>query len=111
VTAFEVEVRCDGGTTVVALRGELDIAGGPTLVAAVDPLADGPRSTPVELDCTELAFLDPSGLAALVRAGRRLDRGPLRLRSVRPNVLLVLEVAGIRHAFAVVDEEGRPLPW
>ncbi len=63
---FTVEtVRSDSGTVICA-SGELDIATVDALQAALD---DGARlGDPIELDMTEVTFIDSSGLRTLIVA-------------------------------------------
>ena len=64
--ALEVtEVREDGRVRV-RLRGELDLAGAPTVAERLQRLRERRESTLVDLD--ELAFIDVSGLRALLMA-------------------------------------------
>lgn len=59
------DVQGDGGRHTLLLRGELDMAGVPSLEAAIDRVcADGTRS--VTVDLRELSFIDSTGLAAIV---------------------------------------------
>ena len=84
-------VQHDGATTVF-LHGELDMATVPDLegeLKGVEGL--------VCFDCTELSFVDSSGLAVFSRADRN---GGARLRNVKPNVRRVLEVVALEHLVA-----------
>jgi anti-sigma B factor antagonist len=60
-----IEVR-DAGRVRVRLRGELDLAGAPTLSERLRGLHE--RGEPVLLDLDELEFIDMSGLRALLAA-------------------------------------------
>ena len=64
-----VETSRDGTTLVVSVRGEVDIATAPLLRAVLEGL---PQSRPrrVEVDLSEVTFLDSQGITCLV-AGRR----------------------------------------
>ena len=79
---FQATVRWEAGEVIVAVAGELDIAGLPALDAVLAQLYDAePRS--VSLDTTELTFLDPGGLSGLLemRAILRGKGGDLTIRS------------------------------
>jgi anti-anti-sigma factor len=76
-----------GRESVFRLRGELDIATAPILEQAVAG-AEGP----ITLDCSELQFIDSSGLHVLVRLNRN---GGLTLRNVAPNMRHILELTGL----------------
>jgi len=62
---FQIHSRAEGGATVLALSGELDLAGAPeldTALAAARAAGGG-----LTLDLSDLEFIDSSGLGALVR--------------------------------------------
>ena len=73
------------------LVGELDLSTVPELRRVLAPeLAEGAR---VVLDCSELTFIDSSGVMALIDATRVLGpRGRIVVKSPRP---LVRRVAGV----------------
>ena len=62
---FQITSRDEGGTTVLALSGELDLAGAPALDAALAAAREAGGGLTVDL--TELEFIDSSGLGTLVR--------------------------------------------
>ncbi|MBE2315566.1 STAS domain-containing protein [Solirubrobacter sp. CPCC 204708] len=62
---FKIETREQAGGLVLALSGELDLAGAPELTAALNEAQSGGRA--LTLDLSELEFIDSSGLGALVR--------------------------------------------
>ena len=82
----------DGGGVTVAFGGELDIAGVAELEQALaSVLARDPQ--PLQLDLSELAFLDSSGVAVLVRLANHF--GSVRTRSATGPVRRVIEVLGL----------------
>jgi anti-sigma B factor antagonist len=62
---FKIEPREADGALVLALSGELDLAGAPELTEALDAAKASGR--PLTVDLRELEFIDSSGLGALVR--------------------------------------------
>jgi anti-anti-sigma factor len=66
-----IELR-DAGRVRVLLRGELDLAGAPTVSNALQRLREG--GEPVLLDLDELEFIDVSGLRVLVAAAQEASR-------------------------------------
>lgn len=66
-----IEVR-DAGRVRVRLRGELDLAGAPTISERLRRLRE--RGEPVLLDLDELEFIDVSGLRVLVAASEEASR-------------------------------------
>jgi len=63
-SAITTTVRYDGGVAVVAVRGDLDPATAPLLVASVDAMVrKGQRH--VVVDLSDVTFIDGAGLAGL----------------------------------------------
>jgi anti-sigma B factor antagonist len=90
-----------GGHVVVALRGELDIAGAAGVAAALAAVAA--RKPGIVVDLAGLEFIDSSGVAALAR-GRRHARhagGDLLLATPRQQVLRVLTLTRLIDVFPV----------
>jgi anti-sigma B factor antagonist len=98
-----------GDHVVIALRGELDIAGAAGVAAALAAVAA--RKPEIVVDLAGLEFIDSSGVAALVR-GRQHARhagGDLLLGAPRQQVLRVLTLTRLIDAFPVqasVEEAG-----
>ncbi|HST63977.1 MAG TPA: STAS domain-containing protein [Mycobacteriales bacterium] len=88
-------VRADGQETV-RVRGELDIATAPLLRAALEGVY-ARRPVRVEVDLSEVTFLDASSLAGLIAARRRLaaQRAVLVLVDPSPIVRRVLDITGL----------------
>jgi anti-sigma B factor antagonist len=97
---FSVDLSASeyGGHVVVALRGELDIAG-----AAAAPATVAARKPEIVVDLAGLEFIDSSGVAALAR-GRQHARhagGDVLLAAPRQQVLRVLALTRLIDAFPV----------
>jgi anti-anti-sigma factor len=75
---FDVVTAEDDGAVVLRLSGELDLVSEPILAAAL-ARTDG---RPVRIELEELAFMDSTGLRALLSAAREVQglelRGPLQ---------------------------------
>lgn len=86
--------RGPDGRTRLHVAGELDAHTAPEFADAFDDVADGAA---VELDLTDVSFLDSSGLAALLEARRRLDSagGSLVVTAASPAVARLLELTGV----------------
>jgi anti-anti-sigma factor len=82
---FRVTLKHTGGTQVVAVFGELDVATVPELERILDPLAGR-----VVIDCSSLRFMDAAAIGTLVRASHRV--ASLRLVNADPVVRKTLEV-------------------
>jgi anti-sigma B factor antagonist len=101
---LRVEVRSDGGATVLALGGELDLASSPMLEAELKRVgAQNPELLIVDL--RELAFMDSTGLSALVRAYHRAREAGGRFGLVNgpPQIQRLLSLTGIGDRIAVVE--------
>src|SRR5688572_28962397 len=67
---LKTEVRRLDGTVVVAVHGDVDLASAPELWATVEgAVSAGDR---LVLDVSNVAFIDSSGLAVLIRASQIL---------------------------------------
>jgi anti-anti-sigma factor len=75
---FDVAVEDDGSAVLLRLSGELDLVSEPMFQSAL-ARADG---RPIRIDLAELAFMDSTGLRALLSAAREIPdlelRGPLQ---------------------------------
>jgi anti-sigma B factor antagonist len=103
VFMFSVDLSTSeyGGHVVVALRGELDIAGAAGVAAALAAVAA--RKPGIVVDLAGLEFIDSSGVAALAR-GREHARhagGDLLLAAPRQQVLRVLTLTRLIDVFPV----------
>ncbi|SDN49266.1 anti-sigma B factor antagonist [Streptomyces sp. cf386] len=104
-----LSVRVVAGTTVVELRGEIDLLAAPALAARLDSLTAG-TCPDLVLDLRSVSFIDCTGLGVLCRARNRvLDRrGRLRLVSHNACFLRVLRITGLAGVFEV--NPGLPTP-
>ncbi|MEO5724037.1 MAG: STAS domain-containing protein [Ilumatobacteraceae bacterium] len=85
---------------VIVVIGEIDLAGGSILEAAV---AEHESERPVVLDLEAVAFVDSSGLRSLLGMRRRAsERGTLVvLRNPSAEVLRLLEITGTGDQFSI----------
>jgi anti-anti-sigma factor len=90
--------RAVGETTVVELRGEIDIFTAPSLAARLDALTVGQHPDLV-LDLRATAFIDCTGLGILCRARNRAEARHGRFR-------LVTDSACFRRILRAVDLAG-----
>ena len=90
-----VQVRLQGGYTVITVAGEVDIATAPRLGHHLAALAGSGR--PVIADLDQVSFIDASGLGALVGAARRADAhgGSLHAVCARPQTRKLLWLTGV----------------
>jgi anti-sigma B factor antagonist len=93
---FQCEwIYLDGGV-FVTLFGELDTASAPGLRDCLAHLVDE-GATRLEVDVSELAFVDSTGLTVMMEQWHRLQAmgGSLALLSPSPPVLRMLEITGL----------------
>ncbi|SCL20917.1 anti-sigma B factor antagonist [Micromonospora rhizosphaerae] len=85
------------GRVVLAPVGEIDMAGVRQLERALDAVLDRPGVVEVVVDLAEVAFLDSSGVATLLRAAAEaVGRGAtLRVTNPRPVVARVLRITAV----------------
>ncbi|MFE5402508.1 STAS domain-containing protein [Streptomyces sp. NPDC056580] len=91
-----------GGTTVVALDGEIDVLSVDALAQRLDALTAGPRPDLV-LDLRPATFIDCAGLGVLCRARNRAlaRRGRLRLVAESTSFTRLLRLSGLGGVFEV----------
>ena len=94
--AFSIKRDDDDGPQVLRLMGDIDLEAADELVR-VATAVEGER---IVLDVQAVAFIDSSGLDALLRIHRQRV-GALVLRNPPPGVSRVLDLAGLRSHFAI----------
>jgi anti-anti-sigma factor len=100
-----LDLRRDGGVAVLRLTGEIDLA-----VVHSNGVLDDLDTTPPEaldVDISEVTFIDSSGVGLLVRL-HRLTGGVMRLRSPSLPVLRVLRICGLDQLFEIESSTGSP---
>jgi len=92
------------GSLVATLCGDLDIANAGILVDAVFPAAETIPAAGVVLDFTDVAFMDSSGLRAVLEIARRLEHDAAGLALLNPvnAVGKLLSLAGLDGRIPVV---------
>ncbi|WP_369268755.1 STAS domain-containing protein [Streptomyces sp. R11] len=97
-------------TTVVELRGEIDLVTAIPLAARLDALSSGPHPDLV-LDLRPVAFIDCAGLGVLCRTRNRVlaRHGRLRLITGSRRFLRILRAAGLGEVFEVHPDLSRAL--
>jgi anti-anti-sigma factor len=91
-TSFDVVVSQEGTSSMIAVRGELDLAATPVLAATLQAMKEAGRQD-VVIELGELAFVDVAGLRPLVAAAT--DGLSVRLRNPPRLARLVLETCGL----------------
>jgi anti-sigma B factor antagonist len=95
--------------TVYSLSGEIDIVNCRQVEGDLTHAVDSSPLRSVPIDCSDLAFIDSSGLHVLMRVERRLrDRGQsLVLTGVSGHFLRLLEITGLDH---LIEPRSRVRP-
>jgi anti-sigma B factor antagonist len=101
ITHFRIEERHEHSSSRLTLTGELDLAAVPVLEARLEEL--GAERQPVQLDLSELEFIDSTGLHLLVRwvtaAGE--NGGSVEIRGdLSPPVRKLFELVGVERLIA-----------
>jgi anti-sigma B factor antagonist len=94
---LDVDEQRDGEAAVVALTGELDVAGAPRLQRTLARLIADTETSALTLDLLQLTFIDSSGLAAIVYASRLCEQRGCKLSVIRGSdaVHSVFEMTGL----------------
>ena len=100
--SLSIEIDSDGA---VVVHGDIDMAGGPVLEAALVP-CEG--SEPIVIDLADVSFIDSSGLRSLLEAVRRARTRDTEvvLRAVGPEVSRLLEITGTTEQFRIDGRRG-----
>ena len=100
--AFEVQSEeIEGGVSAFSVRGELDMSTAPGLEGPLEE-ALASNVAAVMIDLSDCEFIDSTGIAVIVNAWQRLDRGAnaggegrLVLCCVNDQVQRLLEITGV----------------
>lgn len=97
--SLSVENADDG---VIVVHGDIDVAGGPILDAAIRKREP---EGPVVIDLGDVFFIDSSGLRSLLGASRRARDSETRvvLRNVGPEVHRLLAITGTTQHFTIEE--------
>lgn len=95
-------LRHGGDRAVYALAGDLDTVTGELLVARLRELTDG--VSPLDVDLSEVAFMDSTGLRSLFQVHDVVTARGGRLRLVNPSdrVMRLLELTETADQFEIV---------
>jgi anti-anti-sigma factor len=97
----------DAGVVIAA--GDVDLAGGPLLEAAILQRED---HHPIVIDLAAVEFIDSSGLRSLLGASRRAHERHTEvvLRNPSPEVKRLLEITGTAGQFRIESSAATPEP-
>ena len=100
--ALEVQTRqTEGGVTVVAPTGRLDVSGAPALKEAIGELARNGTPPRIVIDMEGVSFVDSTGLGSVIAALKQIRsrQGELRLAAPNQQVRVVLELTTLDRVF------------
>jgi anti-sigma B factor antagonist len=100
---LKIHTEAKGDTLRVTLAGEFDLASVPEFRRAVEQSETAWERA--EIDMSDVAFMDSSGLQALVHLSNRAHEKGFEVTLVRPShpVIRLLELTGLESHFAVRD--------
>jgi anti-anti-sigma factor len=98
------------GRVVVDIHGELDAASAGQLTHGLRDLIEGQGNRQIVLDLRGMTLIDPSGLAVLVDAHKRIQRnaGSLVLSGASPEMMRAFEAAGLANVFNFTPAWAHP---
>jgi anti-sigma B factor antagonist len=108
VTLLTFQTQAAGDTAVIALEGELDVAGSALLEAEIDRVLAEHGSTKIVLDLSGLDFMDSTGLRLVVLSDAKAREGGWQLLLVRGNesVHRVFEITRMAERLNFTDPEA-----
>jgi anti-sigma B factor antagonist len=108
---LQVSTCSSGGTGVVTVAGELDIATAPELRAHVAEALSGDVDR-VVLEMAGVGFIDATGLGTLVALAAQAERlgAELLVGGVSPVMARILAITGLDRRFPVQPGDRRPVP-
>jgi anti-anti-sigma factor len=99
---LSLSVDVHDGVGTVRVAGDLDALSSDKLRrVALGALSDGASS--LVLDCSELAFIDSTGLTVLIEASESAgtQSGAITIRNPPPLMLRLLQITGLDEAFDI----------
>jgi anti-sigma B factor antagonist len=106
---FQVRVSADGDDVTLHLVGDFDLTAAESFQSWVEGAVDG-NGGAVVVDLGDVAFIDSTGISALLVMRRRLEsRGrELRVANVRAGAARVFELTGLTGIFTDGDVDTAP---
>jgi anti-sigma B factor antagonist len=101
---FSVALMRDGETVTIATSGELDLENVDRYREAIEE-AEASDATRIVIDLSDLDYIDSSGLAAVLVAGRRsdLDGHRLFVKAGHGEVRRLLELTALDQTLNLID--------
>ncbi|HEX9376175.1 MAG TPA: STAS domain-containing protein [Actinomycetota bacterium] len=101
---LDLETSTQGKTSVVSLRGEIDVYTAPRLRQALIDLVSG-GATDIVVDMDKVDFLDSTGLGVLVGGLKRVksNEGDLRLVVTQERIMKIFDITGLSKVFPMYE--------
>jgi anti-sigma B factor antagonist len=99
---LDVETGTKNGTSVVTLRGEIDVYTAPRLRQTLIDLVEG-GATSIVVDMEKVDFLDSTGLGVLVGGLKRVKdkEGTMKLVATQDRILKIFDITGLSKVFPI----------
>lgn len=115
-TPFDARAEeLEGGIRALTVCGELDMNTAPDLEGLLDQAAADSDAN-VMLDLTECEFIDSTGIALIVRAWQRIDRGAgadgkgrLVLCCINHQVRRLLKITGVESSISLHEDRDEAI--
>ena len=100
-TDLEITTRENDGTTLVLIRGRLDVDSSPAFRDQLLAVLRAPSAKAVVVDMAEVSYIDASGVATLVEGLKiaRNRQNTVCLKGLQGRVLHLFEVTGLLDPF------------
>lgn len=97
---IQASTETGGKLLLTVMAGNLDISNAGAFREEASPLVAASTGL-VEVDCTEMEFIDSSGVGALLHVNKLLpaERRPIRLIGVGRKVMTLLELMHVHRSF------------
>jgi anti-sigma B factor antagonist len=92
----------EGGKWMIELKGEIDIYSAPELKKTLNRALDE-KIDDMHLDCSELNYMDSTGLGVLIGVLKRIKENNknIYLKNLKPNVMKLFKITGLDKIFIV----------
>ena len=99
---LDVETSTKNGTSIVTLRGEIDVYTAPRLRQTLIDLVEG-GATSIVVDMEKVDFLDSTGLGVLVGGLKRVKdkEGTMKLVATQDRILKIFDITGLSKVFPI----------
>lgn len=110
IVPLTVEIVREGGTVVVAVGGEVDLATAPALRDVLTEVVVHQGNLSVRVDLAEVTFMDSTGLNVLVGALKkaRFRHGNLTVTSPNAAIRKLFELSGLASIFSLSPRDAPP---